>query len=800
MNGASVFLLTTAITLAVYVNTASESIAGGDSGELVAEGCALGTAHPPGYPLYTLIIYAVTTLGKSLYPELTPAYLANVTSCVFGALSSGLISLVVYMLTKKRGQKSAALGQLDLLTASRCSAALSAGLMCSFSPLMWQYNKEAEVFALHNFFVSLIVYVLACHVARPSSTPLIYLGALLCGLALTNQHTSILLIIPVAGYVLFCGANDGPLMLTKPKVLVISALSFVVGISLYALLSYCAIEFPHRGSWGNVTTFSGFLHHFLRRDYGSLRLYSGSDAGSEGMAMRTFGWAFDFISHQLGYTSLFVGSLFGFVLGCCTFGKKTRKTKSVSHERATATDIGALNAVWRTILLALVFYLAVFHSLSNLPLSNPLLYGIHQVSDTLCLMLRKLVMQLISGHAFDQKRFWMHPNIFCFILIGIGLEKSIVIASRRVPSRLAALASVTLLLPIVSFRQNISMSDQSDNNYFQKYALSILETLPKDSLLIINYDQQWTSIRYHQECEGARKDITSINLSMMTYPWWESKQSLYGDLVSFPGTHYTKANTLAWQAGAFTFQEFIDANVANFGANIFFGGRLNFEDHASNEKYEEEPFGLVRRIQSRAPMARSSESYRSESLRTWRTVAGHLASDLPPEAKYPTTTWEWTIRREWFDHMVSRSTYLLDLALTENDDSSRIKPGLLLPSIAEAAAWLELACSLDSENVSRKSSMKKNLGLAYMNIVRSKEIAFPSVEDIFPESNGTASGKQNWFNGDGDWKEWATIRWREEWETFLDLESSKDEPGYSQIKTIFEAVMKSSHEKSYSRL
>lgn len=25
-------------------------------GELVAEGCQLGTAHPPGYPLFTLIV------------------------------------------------------------------------------------------------------------------------------------------------------------------------------------------------------------------------------------------------------------------------------------------------------------------------------------------------------------------------------------------------------------------------------------------------------------------------------------------------------------------------------------------------------------------------------------------------------------------------------------------------------------------------------------------------------------------------------------------------------------------------
>jgi hypothetical protein len=57
------------VILAVYIITLSPSIAGGDSGEIVAEGCLLGTglnffslslsfstAHPPGYPLLTLII------------------------------------------------------------------------------------------------------------------------------------------------------------------------------------------------------------------------------------------------------------------------------------------------------------------------------------------------------------------------------------------------------------------------------------------------------------------------------------------------------------------------------------------------------------------------------------------------------------------------------------------------------------------------------------------------------------------------------------------------------------------------
>ena len=47
------------VVLSVYGATIAPSIAGGDSGELVAEACHLGTAHPPGYPLFTLLIHAL---------------------------------------------------------------------------------------------------------------------------------------------------------------------------------------------------------------------------------------------------------------------------------------------------------------------------------------------------------------------------------------------------------------------------------------------------------------------------------------------------------------------------------------------------------------------------------------------------------------------------------------------------------------------------------------------------------------------------------------------------------------------
>ena len=400
----------------------------------------------------------------------------------------------------------------------------------------------------------------------------------------------------------------------------------------------------------------------------------------------------------------------------------------------------------------------------------------------------------------------MHPNILAMILIGIGMHKSIIMrASNMSPLRVYLLASLVLLLPYASYRQNYYMSDQSTNQFFRKYALAILEPLPENSLLLINYDQQWTSIRYLQECEGVRKDVTSINLSMMTFQWWESKRGLYQGKINFPGTHYTKGNTLPWANGGFSFSEFIDANVDDLSSNIFIGGQPNWEDPVYSERYEEQPYGLVRQIQSRDRPLESAESYRVESLLVWKSVVNNL-SDIPSEEKYPHSTWEWTIRREFFDHLVSRSTYLLSLALGDNYSNTT------LPSIVEAVAWLELASSWDETNFRGKPSMYKNKGLAYMNIVRSKDLSFPIVEvfsGIEANGGGDLNGRTDGYykanrwtpesKEDNTWKEWATTRFIEEWKAFLSLEASKKEPDFVQIKSIYEQVHKSSRARSNNR-
>lgn len=747
------------------------------------------------------------------------------------------------------------------------------------SPLAWQYALTAEVFALHNFFVAILLNTtiqFAIHYHVPtnttSSTHYLYLGAFLSGLSLTNQHTSILLVIPIIVWVLWVILGTHKKLPTKTELGMVlhCGILFCIGlIPLYISLIIIARIKPHGGSWGDLTHFRGFLHHLLRSDYGTFRLYSGDSSKTtkflrlKGCCEKTLLWINDLYHNQTS-SGLFVFGFFAFGLICLskdiTWGISTngilvngvikKKTKSSSFKgnnskrRAHPSNLSHVfpittssktSGVGRFIITSLFFYLLIFHTLSNLPnlTSDKLFFGIHA-------------------------RFWMHPNIIFFIVCGVGMSWScerflglLFIRSKmnknhhhyisksqkrnqqylhnnnnnNVVCGVASLAfmffiSYTLIKS--GYKQSIHVSDQTNNYIFQNYAKSILNSLPPNSLLFINYDQQWTSVRYMQECEAYRsQDIISINLSMMSYPWWKTKHELYRNHVTFPGSHYSNQN------GGFSFRDLIHANIHNFDGGIYIGGYLNYNDEIYKTEFEEVPFGMVRRITPKEKTTNQStkfkylEEYHISSQNTWKRILEFLHIQNLPETskKYSQETWEWTVKREFYDHLVHCANYILDLSVSileeeSSESDSAIEIGFLLKTLVESAAWLELATSLDMNGYSNQNpSLYKNLGIAYLHMVRMKfgdhrERPLPVLENIFnitydyddEEFNPLwLSGQESelyWNSRKQNWKIWASSMWQKSWKTFLyDVQESKNDHSYEQIEAIYLQVMKNSNRK-----
>src|SRR5688572_26639757 len=119
----------------VYALTLTDTVSGGDSGELISVAYRLGVAHPPGYPLYTLLAKLTT-----LVPMGAIAWRVSLLSALCDAAAAMVLCRAVI-----------------LWTGSRAAGVLAAGAF-AFSPLVWPYAIAAEVFALNNLFVAGLLY------------------------------------------------------------------------------------------------------------------------------------------------------------------------------------------------------------------------------------------------------------------------------------------------------------------------------------------------------------------------------------------------------------------------------------------------------------------------------------------------------------------------------------------------------------------------------------------------------------------------------------------------------------------
>lgn len=246
-----------ALVFSIYLQTLHPAVPGGDSGELLTAACELGVAHPPGYPLFTLL----ARLTMTILPMGSPAFRVNALNAMLGAATAPLL-----------------FDAASRLSGSFAGGLLAAGLF-AFSRLAWQWSVTTEVFSFNNFFIGLLM-ALTVRFSTVSTarerTKLSLQGAFCCGLSLCNQHTVILYVMYIVPWIL--------LRLHREKELSVRAiwwlgLSFGAGLLPYLYLPISSSLNQARWSWGDQTTLRGFSTHLLREEYGTFNLAK-SEVGS----------------------------------------------------------------------------------------------------------------------------------------------------------------------------------------------------------------------------------------------------------------------------------------------------------------------------------------------------------------------------------------------------------------------------------------------------------------------------------------------------------------------------------------
>jgi hypothetical protein len=379
-------LIITAISLVCYVSTQYPTVSGGDSGELIAAACwpdGYGIPHPPGYPLHTLLarlMIAVLPVGSiaarvNFLSGLCSALAAAMVYCAGRILAVCALSrddtapgaaadTAKACIRRKRPSEGpalpdgdgadAALGERALdsddavadAACARWGAVLAAGLY-SLSPLVWTYSTQAEVFALNNLLLSLLVLLTARFTTAPraGAGALPLAGAFTFGLGMSNQHTIVLSAAPLALAVALHPRRS----LLRPAPLATLAGCGALGLTPYLYL-IAAGEAPGRGAWGDPASAAGLAAHALRRDYGTFRLFSGAGRTPQGLPALARGAALYVAS--LPRQGLVVAP----ALAAAGAGLLLRRA------RTRAAGAG-LAAAWGV-------YVAAFHTLANLPLDD----------------------------------------------------------------------------------------------------------------------------------------------------------------------------------------------------------------------------------------------------------------------------------------------------------------------------------------------------------------------------------------------------------------------------------------------
>ncbi len=243
------------LTLAVYGLTSAQHVLGGDSGEFATLAATGGVAHPPGYPLYILLLRALRWL-----PAVEPAHRASLITALIGSANGALF----YRACRA-------------WTASQIASVI-ATVTFMFAPLTWQLATCPEVFTL-NVSIALALVTLAAKTPDDPRAALRHAAALalLAGLGISNHHSSVLL-APIGLFAWFAAARASK----RPLAAVAASIAALfVGLLPYGYLVYAARTFDPTTTMilGDTKDLAGLLHHFLRREYGtfSLGISGGSD-------------------------------------------------------------------------------------------------------------------------------------------------------------------------------------------------------------------------------------------------------------------------------------------------------------------------------------------------------------------------------------------------------------------------------------------------------------------------------------------------------------------------------------------
>lgn len=467
---------------AVYLATSARFVLGGDNGEFATIFATGGVPHPSGYPAFALYLRLMSWM-----PGVSPAHGA--------ALSTAILGIAAVVMVRAACRAWGASAQASVLAA----------VLFGLSPLMWKLSTHAEVFALHALLAASILRVTGPS-ARLAPLRRAFLLGLLAGLGLANNH-SLVTIAPLGLY----GAYQ--VLLETPQRL--RAAGLAAGGLLLGLLPYVYLVLVARSggdviAWGDTSSASGLLHHFLRADYGTTQLAISEEGSS---AVAHVGRLFVELAKNLNYfplvfiaigaTTLFgarrprVDLRSGSASASIKMPRLHETTVRVERDEPSTTSVGRRPALplghgvaW---LVAWLCVGPVFIGMFNLPLEG----------------LATIVVE----------RFYLLPLVLLCVPLARGIDRAF--EGRLRPVEVYSPICIGLLsLLIVTGLEPVRDHHREEVEY---YLLNSLDTVEPNSVILGTGDHRIYGFHYVQRVLRHREDVTYIDPLLLNYPWYRDQ-------------------------------------------------------------------------------------------------------------------------------------------------------------------------------------------------------------------------------------------------------------------------------------
>ena len=424
--------------LALYIHNLSRSIYAGDTGLLVSAAVTHGVAHPPGYPLFTLLGFIITQLGG--FTHNSPAFLVGTISAISSALAAVLYFKISVIFTKKTF-----LSLVSVLTLSTMY-------------LFWFFAEIPEVFALNNFFITLLLF-LALSYHRNKSKTYLYSLVFCSGLSLTN-HLTILLLFPSLVVIIWPHLSK-ELKKNKSNIWKLLGLIFL-GLSPYLYVILSSLTHPQI-DWAHITDLNSFLAFVLRERYGT---FQAGYFDTPGVVNR--------LATLTHYMSTIVSQLTIPVCLLCLI--------------AIVKGIVAKSRV--TIALVMAFFLTgpIFMLYAGFPLENAFRIGLAE-------------------------RFIAASVVILLIFLPSGLDLFTTYLGKIFSKSFytALFVGIFLLIPLQLFIYNYPKTNLSKVTIGDELGKNYLTPLPQHSVLLLASDTSLFNALYLRYSLNYRTDVTVLN-------------------------------------------------------------------------------------------------------------------------------------------------------------------------------------------------------------------------------------------------------------------------------------------------